>query len=68
MSGGTAPVPLEDQVRWAEGQLARTRNYWNAQLQQEKSRANPAYAAQQIRAAEAVVDTLKRLAQGDLDR
>ena len=61
-------VDLVDQIRWAEGQLARTRNYWNAQLQQEKSRANPAYAAQQIRAAEAVVETLKTLAQGGFDR
>lgn len=66
MTDGRPNVSLDEQVRWAEGQLARTRNYWNAQLQQEKSRANPAYAAQQIRAAEAVVDTLKRLAQGDL--
>lgn len=63
----TAKVSLEDQVRFAEGQLARSRAYWNRQLQEEKSRANPFYAAQQIRCAEAIVATLKQIAQGTLD-
>jgi len=57
------PVSIEDQVRWAEGALARTKNY-HAKLARY-GRTHPASAAIEIQRAEAVVATLKRLAYGE---
>jgi hypothetical protein len=55
-------VSLDDQVRWAEGAAARTKNYWAKLLRDGK--ANPVTARLEVDRADAVVETLKKLLQG----
>jgi hypothetical protein len=59
-------ITLAEQLAWAERAAQRNRDYWNRRT--AESRANPAYAAQQIRAGEAVVATLRQLAQDEAAR
>lgn len=59
-----APVSLDDQIRWAEAAAKRNRDYWQGQVRLRK--AGEAYAAQQIKLGDAVVESLKRIAYGEL--
>lgn len=54
-------ITLDEQLQFAEAAAARTKAYWNRALTEERSRANPVYAATEIRRADAVVATLRRL-------
>lgn len=56
-------ISLDAQIDWAERTAKREREYWNRRA--AENRANPAYAAAQIRLADAVVATLKQLAHGE---
>lgn len=58
-----ASVPLEDQIAYAEGAAARTRGYY--MKAERENRCHPGTARVEIARAEAVVETLKALAQGD---
>lgn len=63
----TGPEPsIAEQLDWARRAATRDREYWQGQVM--KHRAGAAYAAQRCAPGSAVVATLERLQQEQLER